>query len=179
MSQADFRVWWIHPESDSCGYDYIDALEGWRRGDMCQEFVALEQFTGLLDKNKKKIYECDIVKVLTSRIPEYGPEWKLRSKYDAVKIESRSVIVFDRFEWRLDTNTGYNRKILELKGSEKEPRRLSIREHLEDYNFFQESNPSSAWNREHNSHAYWSDIEVIGNIHENLSLIEQPEHLED
>lgn len=104
--------------------------------------------------------------------PQYNPEYRKGSKYDALKIESRSVIIFYNYEWRLDIENDFNKRILELKGNETEKRRLSIRIHLKDYDFFQKSNPSWEWNRENNSHAYWSDIEVIGNIHENPELLE-------
>jgi uncharacterized phage protein (TIGR01671 family) len=136
---------------------------------------TIGQFTERWDKNKQEMYEGDIVKILTNRVPKYNQENKRGSKFDTFKTESRSIIVFDNCEWRLFTDTDFNKKILALKGDETEERKLTLREHLKDYDFFQESNPYWKWNRKENSHAYWFDIEVIGNIHENPELLKPKE----
>lgn len=61
MRKIKFRMYWQHQESDCFGYDYFDACDGWKQSDPCQEPVALEQYTGLKDKNGKEIYDGDIL----------------------------------------------------------------------------------------------------------------------
>jgi len=60
MRENQFRAWWVHPESDSRGFDYFSAIEGFTLGDMCQELIDVQEFIGRRDKNGKEVCEGDI-----------------------------------------------------------------------------------------------------------------------
>jgi hypothetical protein len=65
--EIKFRVFWVHPESDSQGFDYFKLNETYVEGDPCQVFDQPEQYTGLED-----FYEGDIVKLSGGDLT--GPE---------------------------------------------------------------------------------------------------------
>lgn len=65
MREHKCRVWWIHPESSSQGFNYFDVLEGWQPNDPCQELVEVHDYTGKDDKNGTPIYEGDIASTIS------------------------------------------------------------------------------------------------------------------
>ena len=130
------------------------------------ERFSIEQYTGLKDGKEKKIFENDIVRIWTDRMPEYQD--REQSQYDCKRIEARATIVFSRYTWQLDGDNDFNYDLTKVRGRETEDRRLTFSNDLGSYDFFQ----NNKWNREHNAHAYWKAIEVIGNVHQNLELLE-------
>jgi hypothetical protein len=148
-------------------YTSVDELEGEDSWQGKRNYILIDRNLCIKFKGKNgkeiEVFEGDIVKVMTDRVPEY--EQNIRSMHDKIKIESRNIVVYKNLKWMLDIDTPFNNKILELKGKETEKRRLNIWEELSAYDFWNE------WNVKHNSHAYWHQLEVIGNIYENKNLL--------
>lgn len=68
----NYRIWWIHPESDSGGFDYFHAIDGYRMcKEPCQEVVLIEQSIGVCDKRNTgtEIYEGDLLDICQEEFP--------------------------------------------------------------------------------------------------------------
>jgi len=125
------------------------------------------QCTGQPDKLGSPIYEGDIVKHVSYRVPLYNDPWsKTNSQYD-VKVEVYSVVVWDKhcLQWRLDSDNPRARKICELKGNETTERRLYHSRELCNYN------PSESQIRSRPKWDKWF-VEVVGDIYRNAELLE-------
>ncbi|MFW9871896.1 MAG: YopX family protein [Candidatus Thorarchaeota archaeon] len=73
MENLEFRVRWVHPESSCNGFDYFDAIDGYRQSDPCQEIIAFDQYIKRNDCHNNKLYENDIVEVVEETI-SHGDE---------------------------------------------------------------------------------------------------------
>ena len=119
------------------------------------------------------LFEGDIVEVWSRRRP-IGENITLyrdntTSKYD-IEIKARAVIRFNRGEWRLDYDNAYNDSICELKGTEQVERTVKANPNL--YGFGVHYDTHRDWFINHNRHIKHYDIVRIGNIHDNLDLLE-------
>jgi uncharacterized phage protein (TIGR01671 family) len=108
------------------------------------ERFDVQQFTGLLDKQSKEIYEGDILQL------HCGCEDGATERH---KIRAEVLWCEDRFVARIPD------KIVKVKGGSMDGKMCSWRE-------------IHSWNGEHNCLLVWQEkLEVIGNIYENPNLL--------
>jgi hypothetical protein len=129
---------------------------------------TIGQCTGLRDSKRtgeypkgQLIFEGNRVLVEGYRAPIYE---EARSQFDG-KVIAEAVVEFSCFGWRLNGNTGENKRLCELKGSETTEREIRIHR---DLNFY---NPPEEMRSINPRRTNWNII-VAGNIHDNPELME-------
>lgn len=162
MRELKFRVWNIQ---DKC-WDNPSILEVWndsgklepysfiKTGKLNPLYIPIEnyviqQFTGLLDKNGKEIYEGDIVEETTSK----GPNLPERFKNYVLKDNEKHKI--QKIQWGKYADGGYS-------------------DSVECWMFGEDNSLSELISRTKGSYHEWvREYEVIGNIFENPELLEK------
>jgi hypothetical protein len=131
--------------------------------------ATIGQCTGLRDSKRtgeypkgQLIFEGNRVLVEGYRAPIYE---EARSQFDG-KVIAEAVVEFSCFGWRLNGNTGENKRLCELKGSETTEREIRIHR---DLNFY---NPPEEMRSINPRRTNWNII-VAGNIHDNPELMEE------
>jgi len=151
-------------ETTSCG---ISELCSGRYFEI--DLATIGQCTGLRDSKRtgeypkgQLIFEGNRVLVEGYRAPIYE---EARSQFDG-KVIAEAVVEFSCFGWRLNGNTGENKRLCELKGSETTEREIRIHR---DLNFY---NPPEEMRSINPRRTNWNII-VAGNIHDNPELMEE------
>ena len=111
----------------------------------------------------KPLFEGDIVEAWGWRSPTYT--YDAKSQYDG-KIKVRAVICFKNGEWTLDYVNKHNESLAKLKGKEVDNREVTGEWSLYRFRHCDDEE----WVREHNYK--WHDIVKIGNVFENVDLLE-------
>jgi hypothetical protein len=130
------------------------------------QYTEMNEFVVSDRSYNKPLFEGDIVEVWGWRSPRYT--YDAKSQYDG-KIKVRATICFKHGEWTLDYTNKYNQSLAKLKGKEVDDREVTGEWNLYRY---QGHNGNEDWYREHNAHYKWSDIVKIGNIFDNVDLLE-------
>lgn len=128
------------------------------------QYTEINEFVVTDRSYNKPLFEGDIVEVWSTRRPCYGYP---KSQHDG-DIKVRAVIRFEYGEWTLDYDNNYNKSLAQLKGKEEDERTVDGDSRL--YRFAPHSNED--WYREHNAYYKWSDIVKIGNVFDNVYLLE-------
>jgi len=128
------------------------------------QYTGMKEFVVTDRSYNKPLFEGDIVEVWSTRRPLYSEP---RSQYDG-DVKVRAVIHFTRGAWTLDYDNNYNKSLTKLKGKEEDDR--TVNGYWELYSFG--CHGREEWQREHNIRYKWHDIVKIGNVFENVDLLE-------
>ena len=113
LSQKDLDNFWIRPHDfNSCFMEWLPDWDGETVFEMKETDFIYQQFTGLLDKNNKEIYEGDIVEFY-SGYPNQTDDTFYKSKAE-VKFEGGAFWPRQILEYN-DDDTWYNYELKDLK----------------------------------------------------------------
>ena len=128
------------------------------------QYTDMNEFVVTDRSYNKPLFEGDIVEVWSTRRPCYSNP---KSQYDG-DVKVRAVIRFTRGEWTLDYENNYNKSLTKLKGKEEDERTVDGDWVLHRFG----CHGREEWQREHNIRYKWHDIVKIGNVFENMDLLE-------
>lgn len=127
-------------------------------------YTDMNEFVVTDRSYNKPLFEGDIVEVWSTRRPYYSNP---KSQYDG-DVKVRAVICFRRGAWTLDYDNNYNKSLTKLKGREEDDR--TVDGYWELYSFGCYNNEE--WQRERNARCKWHDIVKIGNVFDDVDLLE-------
>lgn len=144
--------------------DDVDAFPIPVHNESVGEWTGMNEFVVADRSFNKPLFEGDIVEIWGWRSPTYT--YDAKSQYDG-DVKCRAVIYFKHGEWQLDYKNKYNEALEKLKGREVDNREIYCQWELHHY-----GSTNEEFDREHNKHYKRCDIVKIGNVFENVDLLE-------
>lgn len=170
------NIAFYRPNNEYAGM-YLQDFSGLHPKDYLVKANTIGQYTGykefvFSDQTKQReIFEHDIVEIWAERTLNGDKV----TKYDTY-VKIRGVVVFYRGYWKIDFDNNYNNKICQPKGGERIWRQLDHWSELDDYGWgvFKNQEYLEWYLKREANHPlnYLHDITIVGNIHDNLELLD-------